>query len=71
MSTCPPVARAGTAQTVAFGSRVRLDGRASSDPDGDALSFQWSRTSRPTGSTAALANCTAPALELVADVIGL
>ncbi len=67
----PPVANAGTAQTVAFGRRVRLDGRASSDPNGDALSFQWSLTSRPAGSTAALANRTAPEVELVADVIGL
>jgi hypothetical protein len=67
----PPVARAGAAQTVAFGSRVRLDGRASSDPNGDALGFQWSLTSRPAGSAAALASRTAPELEFVADVIGI
>lgn len=67
----PPVARAGAAQTVAFGSRVRLDGRASTDPNGDALGFQWSLTSRPAGSTAALGNRTAPELDFVADVIGI
>jgi hypothetical protein len=67
----PPVARAGADQTVAFGSRVRLDGRASTDPNGDALGYQWSLTSRPAGSTAALGNRTAPELEFVADVIGL
>ncbi len=67
----PPVARPGPAQTVAFGSRVRLDGRASSDPNGDALSFQWSLSSRPAGSTASLLTRTAPELEFVADVIGV
>ncbi len=67
----PPVARPGPAQTVAFGTRVRLNGSASSDPNGDALSFQWSLTSRPAGSTASLQNRTAPNLELVADVIGI
>ncbi len=67
----PPVARAGSAQTVAFGTRVRLDGRASSDPNGDALGFLWSLTSRPAGSTASLASRTAPELDFVADVIGI
>lgn len=67
----PPVASAGPAQTVAVGRRVRLDGRASSDPNGDALGFQWSLSSRPAGSSTALANRTAPELELQTDVIGL
>jgi hypothetical protein len=67
----PPVARPGADQTVAFGSLVRLDGSASSDPNGDALSFQWSLSSRPAGSTASLQNRTAPRIELTADVIGL
>lgn len=67
----PPVARPGADQTVAFGSLVRLDGSASSDPNGDPLSFQWSLSSRPAGSTASLQNRTAPRIELTADVIGL
>ena len=67
----PPVARPGPAQTVAFGTRVRLNGSASSDPNGDALSFQWSLTSRPAGSTATLQNRSSPTPELVADVIGI
>lgn len=67
----PPVARAGSDQTVAFGTRVRLDGRASSDPNGDALGFLWSLNSRPAGSTAFLADRSAPQIELVADVIGI
>ena len=36
-----PVAAAGNDQVAECGSDVTLDGSASSDPDGDELSFQW------------------------------
>jgi hypothetical protein len=51
-----PVANAGAAQSVAVGTVVRLDGRASSDPDNDPLTFVWSFTTVPANSTATLAN---------------
>jgi hypothetical protein len=38
----PPSAVAGSAQTVDEGSPVVLDGGGSSDPDDNALSFEWS-----------------------------
>jgi hypothetical protein len=47
-----PVAAAGGDQTIPVGKTVHLNGGASSDPDGDALRFSWSLTSRPAGSTA-------------------
>lgn len=42
-----PVADAGVAQTVAEGSAVTLDGRASYDVDGDALIYGWTQTAGP------------------------
>jgi hypothetical protein len=43
----PPVADAGPNQAVTEGALVTLDGTASSDPDGDTLTFSWSKTAGP------------------------
>lgn len=66
-----PVANAGPAQTVGIGSSVTLDGRLSSDANGDTLSYQWSLTSRPAGSTTSLAIRNTAQVSFVADVEGL
>jgi len=42
-----PVSDAGDDQSVNEGSPVTLDGAASYDPDGDALTFSWVQTSGP------------------------
>jgi len=52
----PPVANAGANQTTYVGQTIALDGSASMDPDGDALHFNWSVVSAPTGSTPQIAD---------------
>lgn len=49
-----PVADAGPDQSVFVGDPVTLDGSGSWDANGDQLSFNWSFTSQPAGSTASL-----------------
>ncbi len=42
-----PIANAGPAQTTTAGNPVQLDGMASSDPDGNPLTYAWSQVSGP------------------------
>ena len=60
----PPVAEAGPEQTVAVASDVTLDGSGSRDPNGDALTYQWTQTGGPSvtlsSATAAKPTFTAP-----------
>jgi hypothetical protein len=67
----PPVANAGPDQTVDAGTPVQLDGTGSSDANNDPLSFAWSLTTRPQGSTAAIANALTPTPTFTADRPGL
>ena len=43
-------------QVVVVGAPVTLSGSASTDPNGDTLTYQWSLTTRPNLSAAALTN---------------
>ncbi|MRR56175.1 MAG: hypothetical protein EG822_17025 [Deltaproteobacteria bacterium] len=65
-----PVANAGPDQNVATGSLVTLDGNASSDADGDPLSYSWSLTSVPAGSGAVLSDTAAATPTFTADLDG-
>lgn len=64
-----PVADAGTAQDVTTGSLVTLDG-GGSDIDSDTLTYTWSFTSIPTGSTASLSDASVEDTTFTADVAG-
>ena len=65
-----PVADAGVSQLVVAGTNVTLDGSYSSDANGDALSYNWTLTSKPTGSAAALTGANTARPAFVADVAG-
>jgi len=65
-----PIANAGVDQIVEESTVVQLDGTASSDADGDALTYQWAITSKPGGSSATLNDNTLDNPTFTADVIG-
>lgn len=64
------VADAGPDQKVFINSQATLDGSKSSDASGGALTYQWTLTTVPAGSKAALSNSTAVKPTFVPDVAG-
>jgi len=66
----PPIAKAGADITTPVGQTVTLSGTASSDPDGDKLSYQWHILQAPAGSKATILGATAITATFVPDVAG-
>lgn len=66
-----PIAKAGADQNVVTNTTVTLDGTASTDADGDTLTYAWTLTSKPTGSAANLSSGSVVRPTFVADVAGV
>jgi RHS repeat-associated protein len=66
----PPVANAGPDKSIGLLGDALLDGSASTDVDGDKLSFLWSLTSKPTNSSATLSNPVTVNPKFTADLPG-
>jgi hypothetical protein len=66
----PPVAHAEPDQTQPVGTTVQLDGTASTDPDGDALTFTWRLATTPSGSIVTLTGATTATPTFVIDKAG-
>ncbi|MDP2635593.1 MULTISPECIES: PKD domain-containing protein [unclassified Pseudoalteromonas] len=65
-----PVANSEKGTTYTIGVPVMLDGSASSDVDGDPLSYQWSIVSQPAGSTATIVDADSVSASITPDVDG-
>src|SRR5688572_23667496 len=65
-----PTADAGADETVAVGIPVILDGSASEGPAGAPVSYQWTLTSKPSGSTASLRSPNSAGATFTPDVAG-
>jgi len=66
----PPLASPGPAQEVFAGDRVTLNGRGSSDPNGDIISYQWEFVTKPKTSKAKLSHPDRSKLIFKADAPG-
>ncbi|MBL8236106.1 MAG: PASTA domain-containing protein [Bryobacterales bacterium] len=66
----PPTANAGPDQTKLLNSIATLDGTLSRDPENQPISYNWTLTNRPDGSSAAISNPAAAQPTLPLDRAG-
>jgi len=65
-----PIADAGNDLNVNVGSDINLNGGNSSDPEGKAIGYSWTLSSKPAASNAVLLNATSISPSFVADTDG-
>lgn len=65
-----PVAKAGPNQNVVVGTSITLDGTASTDANGDTLTYRWSLLYKPSNSLATLSSTSVSKPTFTADAVG-
>lgn len=70
LNNVAPVANAGPDQPRLVGDVVLLDGKGSSDGNGDLLTYKWSILSQPVGSEVIISNSTENVASIVPDIPG-
>ena len=65
-----PVAKAGVNQNVVVGTSITLDGTASTDANGDTLTYRWSLLYKPSNSLATLSSTSVSKPTFTADAVG-
>jgi hypothetical protein len=70
LNMAPTADATATPMLPLLGQSVTLDGSTSTDPDGDAIYYQWAITSKPVGSAASLANANSAVASITPDVSG-
>ena len=69
-SNSTPTSNAGTDQSGRTTTTVSLDGSASTDPDGDVVTYSWIIQTKPDGSTASISDETSVTPSIVLDLDG-
>ncbi len=69
-ATLAPTAQASADDTVPVGVQTTLDGSESKSPTGTPLSYQWTLTAKPSGSTASLSTPNSVRATFTPDVAG-
>jgi hypothetical protein len=70
LNMAPTADATATPMLPLLGQAVSLGGTASSDPDGDTISYQWTVISKPDGSAASLTDATSATASITPDVSG-
>lgn len=70
LTNIAPVANAGSNQSVNVGATIKLNGAASTDANGDSLTYSWFFVTKPVGSRAVLSGASTTMPSFIADVVG-